>query len=72
MKPLQLIIFRPVGDYWMSADGVVLADYLASYDIIVDDRCEFARFSDYERRLYFIYRETAGKITITVWRIHKL
>lgn len=71
VKPLQNIIFRPVDGIWQDAEGHVLADVLASYDIIVDDRCQFARLYDYERRLVIYYRASAGKVLLTCWRMEK-
>lgn len=71
-KPLLEIIFRPVDGIWQDAEGHVLADVLASYDIIVDDRTQFARLYDYERMICFFFRSYAGKVTLTLWRIHRL
>ena len=72
VKPLQDIIFRPIDGLWQSADGVVLADFLSSYDIVMDDRTQFARLYDYGRMLCFHYRASAGKVQITVNRIFKI
>ena len=69
IKPLQEVIFRPIDGIWRDAEGCVLADLLADYDIIVDDRCQFARLYDYERRLIIYYRASAGKVTLTIWRM---
>lgn len=71
-KPLQEIIFRPVDGLWVSADGVVLADFLALYEICVDDRTQFARLYDYDRMISIWYRAEAGKVQITIWRINKI
>lgn len=71
IKPLQEITFRPVDGVWMDAEGHVLADVLALYEIVVDDRCQFARLYDYERVLVIYYRASAGKITLTIWRMGK-
>lgn len=68
-KPLQEVSFFPMDDVWQDAEGHVLADFLASYDIIVDDRTEFARLKDYQRRLSIWYRAGAGKVRITIWRL---
>lgn len=68
MKPIVEYTFRPMPDIWTDAStGEVLADVLTGYDIIIDDRCEFARFKDYDRHMYIWYRAGAGKITITIW-----
>lgn len=72
IKPLQEITFRPVSGMWVDAEGHVLADVLASYEIVVDDRCEFARLKDYERMIEFFYRANARKITLTCWRIFRV
>lgn len=69
MNPLQKIIFRDINGIWKDAEGRVLADVLASYEIVVDDRCEFARLKDYERMVSIWYRATAGLISITIWRL---
>lgn len=69
VKPLQDIIFRQIDGIWQDADGCVLADFLANYEIIVDDRTQFARLYDYDRMLCIYYRATAGKVQITIWRI---
>ena len=67
MNPLQEIRFFPIEGIWQSADGVVLADFLREYDIIVDDRCEFFRLRDYERKISIWYRASAGRVQITIW-----
>lgn len=71
VKPLQEIVFRPVDRVWMDAEGHILADVLAYYDIVVDDRCQFARLYDYERMILFYYRASALRVTLTCWRIQK-
>ena len=70
-KPLQDIRFRPVDGIWQDAEGHVLADVLASYDIILDDRTQFARLYDYERELVIYFRAAALKATLTIWRMHR-
>lgn len=72
MKPLLEYIFHEIGGMWRDIaypEQRVLADVLKDYDIIVDDRCQFARLYDYERMIYFYYRASAGKVTLTLWRI---
>lgn len=72
MKPLQEYIFREIGGMWRDSaypEQRVLADVLKDYDIIVDDRCHFARLYDYDRMICFYYRASAGKVTLTLWRI---
>lgn len=72
-KPLFSFVFRPVNDTWVDVTGkepVVLADVLQSYDILIDDRTQFARLYDYERRLIIWYRAYGAlKITIDIWEM---
>lgn len=57
---------------WLDAYGNVLADVLAKYEIIVDDRTQFARLYDYERMIKFEYHKYhGGKITLILNRIEK-
>ena len=70
VKPLQEIHFFLMPDgMWRDVEGHILADVLASYDIIVDDRAEFIRLKDYERKLTIYYRVWGGKISLTIWRL---
>lgn len=74
-KPLYEITFRLVDNRWMNVSGdsaTTLADYLRSLDIIVDDKCEFARFKDYDKNWSIWYRAQAMKVTITIWQINIL
>lgn len=71
MKPLQEIKFFNIQGKWQDAQGCILADFLASYDMVIDDRCQFARLYDYERMILIYYRASAGNVKITIWRIHK-
>lgn len=67
------MIFREIGGTWTDAStGRVLADVLAEYEIIVDDRTEFARIRDYERNILIFFRASAGKVTITIWEMRKV
>lgn len=69
-KPIHEYIFRPMPEIWTDAStGEVLADVLQKYAIIVDDRTQFARLYDYDECVCYYYRATAGKITITIWKI---
>lgn len=69
-KPIQEYIFRPMPDMWTDASsGKVLADVLQEYEIIVDDRTQFARIYDYERGICFWYRAAANKIVLTLYHI---
>lgn len=69
VKPLQELVFHHIMGMWQTPTGNILADVLAEYDIIVDDRTQFARIYDYERGILFYYRASAGKVTLTLWRI---
>lgn len=68
-KPLQEVRFFCIDGMWVDSLGNVLADFLASYDLVIDDRMQFGRFYDYERRLCIYYRGSAGKVVITLWRL---
>lgn len=70
-KPICEYIFRPMPEIWTDAStGKVLADVLAEYGIIVDDRTQFARINDYEHNMCFWYRAyTGGKISLTLYRL---
>ena len=72
MKPLQDVSFYPIEGIWRDVYGNVLADFLASYDLVIDDRMEFARMHDYERKITIWYRASAGKVRITIWRLEIL
>lgn len=71
MKPLCEMIFRNVGGIWLNiaGDSAILADVLDTLGIIIDDRCEFARFKDTDKNISIWYRRTGGKITITLWQL---
>lgn len=75
VKPLKQFKFYHIGGTWRdiaTEDQPTLADVLAQYDLIVDDKCEFARFRDYERGHSVWYRASAGKITLTFWKLGDL
>ena len=63
------MIFRPVDGMWMDADGQILADVLREYEMVIDDRCQFARLYDYGRDLCIWYRSDVGRVKITLWSI---
>lgn len=70
-KPLKEMIFRCISGIWQDASTQrVLADVLAEYDIVIDDRCEFARIKDYARNVSIWYRASAGKVTLTIWKLN--
>lgn len=69
-KPLREMIFRPIDGIWRDcSNGVVLADVLNEFELIIDDRAEFIRLKDYQRNISIYYRASAGKITITIWKL---
>ena len=70
-KPLKEMIFRPVKGIWknVAGDSATLADVLTGLNLIIDDKCEFARFKDYENNISIWYRAKAMKITITIWQM---
>ena len=66
------MIFRPIDGIWRDCStGAVLADVLADYELVIDDRAEFVRLRDYVRSVSIYYRATAGKITIVIWALDK-
>ena len=69
IKPLQTFNFFLIEDMWKDVDGHVLADVLAMYDLVIDERTQFARIYDYHRWILFYFRASAGKISLTLWRI---
>ena len=71
-QPLKEFVFRPSPDLWVDAGtGRVLADVLAYYELLIDDRTQFARIYDYDAQLRFYYRATAGKVTLTIWEMEE-
>lgn len=67
---LKEYVFHNWSGKWTDAStNEVLADVLAKYEIIVDDRTQFARLYDYERGVSFWYRAYSGKITLTLWEL---
>ncbi len=68
VKPKLFLVFRPVEGLWTSAEGIVLANFLAERGMIIDDRAEFVRMKDYDAHEYIWYRVCGSqKITITIW-----
>ena len=71
-KPLQETNFFLIDGAWRDTYGNILADVLAKYGLLIDDRTQFARIYDYERMIIFYFRASAGKITLTLWRMEKI
>lgn len=73
VKPKLNLVFRPVDGIWTSAEGIVLANFLAERGIVVDDRATFVRMTDYDTNESIWYRVCGcQKITITIWDITPL
>ena len=71
-KPLVLT-FRQINGIWrnMNHQNFTLADTLDYYNLIIDDKCEFARYkiyNDNKPNLYILYRAyTGAKITMEIY-----
>lgn len=70
-KPIQKLIFRQVNGIWTDTreNAGVLADFLAANNLLIDDRTQFARIYDYDERIEYIYRASAGMVDIEMWAI---
>ncbi len=71
MKPLHDYIFRPVDGIWteLHENAGVLADVLGAYGFNFDSRVQFARMTDYDAGLYFLYHSSAGKVHLEIYEI---
>lgn len=70
VKPKLNLVFRLVDGLWQSAEGIILAEFLAERGIVMDDRTQFARLYDYDVNECTWYRAYGSqKITITIWDI---
>lgn len=73
VKPKMNLVFRLVDGLWQSAEGMILAEFLAERGIVMDDRTQFARLYDYDVNECIYYRAYGSqKITITIWDIKPL
>lgn len=73
IKPKLNLVFRLVDGLWQSAEGMILAEFLAERGIVMDDRTQFARLYDYDVNECIYYRAYGSqKITITIWNIKPL
>lgn len=72
-KPIETYVFRMIDGMWrdVTHDGGILADVLSRWELDFDYRVEFARVKDYERGILFMYRASAGKVSLELWRIGK-
>ena len=70
-KPLKTLIFRPINGIWTETreNAGTLADFLAAYSLVIDDRMQFGRFYDYDAGYCIYYRASAGKVSIEFWGI---
>lgn len=70
-KPLHDYVFMPVNGIWtdVKGDAGILADFLQSKQLIIDDRTQFARIYDYDEGVSYHYRSESRRVTITVWKI---
>lgn len=71
-KP-RTYIFKQVEGIWLDItagdSAKSLADTLESLNIIIDDKCEFARFKNYQTEQLILYKVWEGKITIDIWHL---
>lgn len=73
VKPKLNLVFRLIDGLWQSAEGMILAEFLAERGIVMDDRTQFARLYDYDVNECIYYRAYGSqKITITIWDIQPL
>lgn len=70
-KP-QTKIFILANGIWkdVAGDSGTLAEFLSEYDLLIDDRTQFARIYDYENNICIFYKVVnAIKIQIDIWQI---
>lgn len=70
-KPQQSFRFRQINGIWQETreNAGILADFLVTRNLLIDDRTQFARIYDYEEGVCYWYRVDGGLITIDVWKI---
>lgn len=72
VKPLKDYDFRLIGGVFRDIkyqEQELLTDVLTKYEIIVDDRTQFARLYDYEREIVIYYRSHGNVVTIKIWKM---
>ena len=72
VKPLKDYDFRLIGGVFRDIkyqEQELLTDVLTKYDIIVDDRTQFARLYDYVREIVIYYRSHGNVVTIIIWKM---
>lgn len=71
-KPIKKYLFYEVEGIWVNVLGEskTCAQVLDELNIIIDDKCNFARFYDYENNIMILYKAlTPRKIEIYIWKI---
>lgn len=70
-KPLHSFRFIQINGIWTDTreNAGVLADFLAVRNLLIDDRTQFARIYDYDEGIKYLYRASAGMVTIELWAI---
>lgn len=72
VKPLKKYDFRLIGGVFRdikNQEQELLTDVLTKYEIIVDDRTQFARLYDYVREVVIYYRSHGNVVTIIIWKM---
>lgn len=72
VKPLKDYEFRLIGGVFRdikNQEQELLTDVLTKYEIIVDDRTQFARLYDYVREVVIYYRSHGNVVTIIIWKM---
>ena len=68
--PDNSIIFREINGIWRRVDSrlpdgdIILADFLALYDLVIPEYCQFCRIIEPNR--YIEYRHYGGTIRINI------
>ena len=68
-------VFRPIDGVWrdVKGNGEILADVLQFYDLLVDDKCQFARFYDYDNnRCIWLRAYGSQKIELTIYKLQEV
>ena len=72
VKPLKHYVFREIGGIFRDIENreqEILADVLTEYELLIDDRMEFARIRDYAREIIIWYRAYGNVVDITIWKM---
>lgn len=70
-KPLHSYQFRQIEGVWQDTreNAGILADFLATRNLLIDDRTQFARIYDYDAGWCIFYRAQAGLVEIQEWKL---